>query len=153
MDFDISNIKNLQKIAEQLSTLICKEKKFFIFYLEGNLGSGKTTLVREIMSKMGWKKPVKSPTFSILEEYEFNGMKVLHADLYRLEQAKEFEFIGLEINFDDHGVFFIEWPEKIDRFNSSNEIFVKLTVTAKNRILNIDSKPKQILSHIDRIKI
>ena len=153
MKLDISNIKNLQKIAEQIATFICKEKKFYIFYLEGNLGSGKTTLVREIMDKMGWEKPVKSPTFSILEEYQFNGMKILHADLYRLEQAREFEYIGLEINFDDHGAFFIEWPEKIDRFNSSNEIFVKLTVSGENRILNIDSSSKQILSYIDRIKI
>ena len=49
--------------------------------------------------------------------------------------------------------FLLSGQKKIDRFNSSNEIFVKLTVTAKNRILNIDSKPKQILSYIDRIKI
>ena len=126
MDFDISNIKNLQKIAEQLSTLICTEKKFFIFYLEGNLGSGKTTLVREIMSKMGWKKPVKSPTFSILEEYEFNGMKVLHADLYRLENTHEVDVLDLDRVEDKRKIIIIEWPNLVaSRRDPNLEIHLK----------------------------
>ena len=126
MDFDITNIKNLQKIAEQLSTLICTEKKFFIFYLEGNLGSGKTTLVREIMSKMGWKKPVKSPTFSILEEYEFNGMKVLHADLYRLENTHEVDVLDLDRVEDKRKIIIIEWPNLVaSRRDPNLEIHLK----------------------------
>ena len=126
MDFDISNIKNLQKIAEQLSTLICTEKKFFVFYLEGNLGSGKTTLVREIMSKMGWEKPVKSPTFSILEEYEFNGMKVLHADLYRLENTHEVDVLDLDRVEDKRKIIIIEWPNLVaSRRDPNLEIHLK----------------------------
>ena len=84
---------------------------------------------------------------TILEEYEFNGMKVLHADLYRLEQAKEFEFIGLEINFDDHGVFFIEWPENLQT-DRQEDVIINLEHDKQARCASLICKDNNIESSI-----
>ena len=90
MKIDITNYSETEKVASALNLYIQSTNKPQIFYLSGDLGSGKTTLVREILKSMGWKGAVKSPTFSILEEYEINERNIFHADLYRLNNENDF---------------------------------------------------------------
>ena len=70
MKIDISNLKQTESLGKQIGEFLVNFNGLAIFYLDGNLGTGKTTLVREILKAMSWQGAVKSPTFSILEEYQ-----------------------------------------------------------------------------------
>lgn len=79
-----------------------------VLLLSGPLGVGKTTLVRGVLRALGWKEPVRSPTFNLLQTYETNP-PVAHLDLYRVQSAAG---IGLEDLLDSHATL-IEWPENL----------------------------------------
>lgn len=82
--------------------------------LSGELGSGKTTLAKGIVSGLGAaeEEEVTSPTFTLVHVYG-KGAKVYHADLYRIESAGDFESLGMEDIFGEPGVVILEWPEKV----------------------------------------
>jgi tRNA threonylcarbamoyladenosine biosynthesis protein TsaE len=85
-----------------------------IITLEGQLGAGKTTLVRALLGGMGVWGEITSPTFSYVNTYSVNDQVIHHFDLYRLSTADEFCQAGFEEYLaDEHAVIFIEWPEVI----------------------------------------
>ena len=86
----------------------------FEFHLQGDLGAGKTTLVRGVLRALGWNGSVKSPTYTICEEYEFDQFLILHIDLYRTEIDEDVEMLELNRSFDGKKIVFIEWPEKVE---------------------------------------
>ena len=83
-----------------------------VIYLRGDLGAGKTTFARAWIHALGYEGYVKSPSYGLLETYETGGQKVLHLDLYRIEDPEELEFPALRDLFDDRTVLLIEWPER-----------------------------------------
>ena len=153
MKIDISNVKQTESLGKQIGEFLINFNGLAIFYLDGNLGTGKTTLVREILKAMGWQGAVKSPTFSILEEYQIANKDVFHFDLYRLDSQNDFEMLGIEINANSRGIFFIEWPHKISKFNFGEEFFLKLSLSSRNRSIEFETKNKKFLNCIDRINI
>jgi tRNA threonylcarbamoyladenosine biosynthesis protein TsaE len=92
----------------------------FEFHLQGNLGAGKTTLVRGVLRALGWGGSVKSPTYTICEEYDFEEFLILHIDLYRTEIEEDVEMLELNRDFNGKKVIFIEWPEKVEGKRMSN---------------------------------
>ena len=100
MKIEITKLEQTDSFAKIISDYIQSSNELNIFYLKGNLGAGKTTLVRYVLMHMGWSGSVKSPTFSILEEYKINQNDIFHADLYRLEGENDFDMLGLEISED-----------------------------------------------------
>ena len=80
--------------------------------LQGDLGAGKTPLVRGILRGLGFTGSVKSPTYTLLEPYTIDGLDLNHLDLYRLETAEELEFVGFEEILDGPGIKLFEWPQK-----------------------------------------
>jgi len=102
---------SLNKIDEISQLIIDKIKTIKTIMLRGDLGSGKTTLVKSILKKMGINDSIISPTFSIVNEYEFAGNIIYHFDLYRIENIEELDVIGFEDYIYSQNTCFIEWPE------------------------------------------
>ena len=111
----LSSLEDTKKLGQELAKEILKRKgeAAFIVFLDGDLGTGKTTLVKEIIFALGVKEKVKSPTFTIIEPYELNNENIYHVDLYRIIDPSELEIIGLrEYLNESNAIIFIEWPEK-----------------------------------------
>jgi len=83
-----------------------------LVFLEGDLGMGKTTLARGILRGLGFTGHVKSPTYTLVEPYEFGSIRVYHFDFYRIRDAEELEYIGLDDLLAEHAIKLIEWPER-----------------------------------------
>jgi len=83
-----------------------------VIYLHGELGAGKTTLVRGVMQGLGFSGAVKSPTFTLIEPYAIAGLVIYHIDLYRLDRSEELEAIGIRDYLNPRSVLLIEWPER-----------------------------------------
>lgn len=83
-----------------------------IVFLHGDLGAGKTTLVRGYLRAAGYEGRVKSPTFTVVKEYGIGCCMLYHFDLYRLETPEELEWLGFRDYLTDDTICFIEWPER-----------------------------------------
>ncbi|MDT8439909.1 MAG: tRNA (adenosine(37)-N6)-threonylcarbamoyltransferase complex ATPase subunit type 1 TsaE [Wenzhouxiangellaceae bacterium] len=83
-----------------------------VWTLSGDLGAGKTTLVRGILRGLGFDGRVKSPSYGLVESYRLDTLTVHHLDLYRLGDPDELDFIGLADLIGDDSVLLIEWPER-----------------------------------------
>ena len=113
----LNSLEETKKIASEIAhkiTLISKNTAKIIF-LKGDLGTGKTTLVKEILKVYGLSESVTSPTFTIVEPYLIGNKKIYHMDLYRIESRKELEVLGIEeYSNESDSIIFIEWPERGD---------------------------------------
>lgn len=97
-----------------------------VIFLDGTLGMGKTTLSRMLIQGLGWTDRVKSPTYTLFEQYDVAGSQVYHFDLYRLTDPEELEFLGVR-DLDSQGsIWLIEWPEKGDGFLPEADIRLQL---------------------------
>ncbi|MDE2091448.1 MAG: tRNA (adenosine(37)-N6)-threonylcarbamoyltransferase complex ATPase subunit type 1 TsaE [Gammaproteobacteria bacterium] len=83
-----------------------------VVFLSGELGSGKTTLVRGVLRGLGITVHVRSPTYTLMENYELHGRVFQHLDLYRIRDAGELEFLGVRELDDPERWIFVEWPER-----------------------------------------
>jgi tRNA threonylcarbamoyladenosine biosynthesis protein TsaE len=81
-------------------------------FLQGELGTGKTTLARALLRELGVAGTVRSPTYTLIEKYELADWQVLHLDLYRLRDATELEHLGLRDELRAAVMVLIEWPER-----------------------------------------
>jgi tRNA threonylcarbamoyladenosine biosynthesis protein TsaE len=132
-----SVLQNVEE-TEQLGADLYKSlpRKSLIF-LQGDLGSGKTTLVRGYLRAAGYAGTVKSPTYNIVEEYTLAGNKIYHFDLYRLNDPEELEYLGISDYFKHDSVCFIEWPDKGEGFLPKPDTVITLTVDGCGRLAEV----------------
>lgn len=113
------------------------------FVLQGEIGAGKTTLVQAFCKVLGVKEAVTSPTFSLINEYTYQGLdqieeqQVFHLDLYRLKTMQEALDLGIEDLLANNAYCFIEWPELIQPLISDDLLVIKILVerNSKRKIL------------------
>ncbi|RJQ47838.1 MAG: tRNA (adenosine(37)-N6)-threonylcarbamoyltransferase complex ATPase subunit type 1 TsaE [Gammaproteobacteria bacterium] len=109
-------------------------------YLSGELGAGKTTLVRGVLRGLGHQGAVKSPTFTLVEPYDLAGLTLYHFDLYRINSTSELVSLGLEDYFTAHAVCLIEWPERGAGVLPEPDIALTLSPDNHGRSLNLNAK-------------
>jgi len=125
----------MEKLGEDITR---DWKKGGIVYLQGELGAGKTTLARGIIRAFGITEPVKSPTYTLVESYGADGIRIYHLDLYRLQDPEELEYIGIRDYFDEKALFLIEWPERGEASIPSADLVVSITVVPSGRSVTLD---------------
>lgn len=134
--FENYAIADLEQVSTELIRL-AKAKKIWTF--NGEMGAGKTTLIKAICRQLGVTDEVSSPTFSLVNEYRTtNGNKVFHFDFYRIKSLEEAYDIGYEDYFESGSVCLIEWPEKIGPLLEQEEIFaINIAVIDNKRQISV----------------
>tara|TARA_B100001996_G_C18529613_1_gene542473 strand:+ start:330 stop:740 length:411 start_codon:yes stop_codon:yes gene_type:complete len=128
------SIENIDSVAKNILSLNLKSK---IYLLYGNMGAGKTTLIKSIVKVLGIDGIAKSPTFSIVNEY-YNGDKIYHFDLYRIKDKSELIDIGIDEYVNGENICFIEWPDLvIDLLPEKYNILTLDNISDKQRKLTI----------------
>ena len=101
------------KAGAKLAHMLAKLNKNSEIHLIGDLGAGKTTLARGFLEKLGWAGAVKSPTYTLCEEYLLEEALVLHCDLYRLNALEDLEILDLDRATQLTKILLIEWPDRL----------------------------------------
>lgn len=104
-----------------------------VLFLTGDLGAGKTTLVRGLLRALGYEGVVPSPTFTLIEVYEAGGLTVVHLDLYRLEDPAELEQLAVRDYLGDRSVLLVEWAERARGSLPVPDCEVRITIDADGR--------------------
>ncbi|MFN9806049.1 MAG: tRNA (adenosine(37)-N6)-threonylcarbamoyltransferase complex ATPase subunit type 1 TsaE [Betaproteobacteria bacterium] len=108
----------------------------FVLWLRGDLGAGKTALVRALLRRLGVEGPVKSPTFSLVEPYVVSRLNFYHFDFYRFSQASEFDAAGFREMFGGGSICAVEWPERAAGRLPGPDLSIALYVTDPGRLAN-----------------
>jgi tRNA threonylcarbamoyladenosine biosynthesis protein TsaE len=111
-----------------------------VIWLEGDLGSGKTTLVRGVLKALGYAGTVKSPTYPLIEPYVTSRIKLYHFDFYRLINPEEFLDAGLDEYFSDGGICFVEWTCRAIPYLPLPDLVITLTPRDGGRQCEIRAK-------------
>ena len=110
----LENDESTNKLGALISEKLKKINKSTIeIHLEGDLGAGKTFLTRSIISNSGWCGLVKSPTYTLCEEYDLGDVIFLHIDLYRTDAREDIHIFDLDRKTHLKKIIIIEWPQKL----------------------------------------
>jgi len=124
-------------LGEQLGRAFVQYPGALTVHLLGDLGAGKTTLTRGILRAFGHAGAVKSPTYTLVEAYEFTARTVYHFDLYRLGDAEELEYMGIRDYFADHNLCLIEWPTRGEGVLPVPDLVIDISVAGEGRRLDL----------------
>lgn len=149
----ILNLPDEQATIDFGKQLADKLKTGCVVYLHGELGAGKTTLVRGILRGFGYADRVKSPTYTLVERYDLNRLTVFHFDLYRLGDPEELEFLGIRDYLENNALILVEWPERGEGFLAQADIDIKLAYQQQGRRIEcsaLTEKGRSRLQSLDR---
>ena len=110
-----------------------------VITLKGNLGTGKTTIVRGALEACGITSGVRSPTYTLIENYELKGLNVAHFDLYRLGDPEELEYIGYRDYLQSDTLCFIEWPERAQGYLDNVGLQVSIDYIEHGRSIELSA--------------
>lgn len=133
----IANPEGMENIGRHLFLACRQVTASCIIYLEGELGAGKTTLVRGFLRALGYQGTVKSPTYTLVEPYEIEAQKVFHFDLYRLHDPQELEYLGIRDYVQNNAYCLIEWPQNGMSYLPASDITIKISHQGNDRIVSL----------------
>jgi tRNA threonylcarbamoyladenosine biosynthesis protein TsaE len=136
LERSITELNQLPEVAKDILNF-SQGRRVFAFH--GEMGSGKTTIIKQLCIKLGCKDNLSSPSYSIINEYlvEADEQKIYHIDLYRLKDIKEALSIGIEGYISGEYYCFIEWPELVNSLLPQNVINVSITHEDNMREISI----------------
>lgn len=133
--YHINDEKLYYKIINGLK--ISKEKS--IIFLNGDVGSGKTTFVKSYLSSLSGDSHATSPTFTIVNEYvDTKNQKIYHYDFYRLKNKNELFEIGIDYYLEQPGIHFIEWSKEFLNYLPEPDINISFLMLEKSRIIKVE---------------
>ena len=122
-------LNDISEVAKEIISSV--KSKTLLFY--GEMGTGKTTLIKEIVKQFGVDDVAHSPTFSLVNEYlSRKGETIYHFDFYRIEQEEEAYDIGIEEYFYENNWCLIEWPEKVENLLPLESVVIRLIMNPDN---------------------
>jgi len=108
--------------------------------LDGALGSGKTALVRAMLKHWGFRGRVKSPSYTLIEHYDFDGFEVCHFDFYRFNQVLEADQAGFREHFNSQTICLVEWPDRAASWLPEAELKVQWWPVQEGRLVSVHSE-------------
>ena len=120
-------LDTIHVVSDHIKDLI---NNYTIFLFEGDMGSGKTTLIKQVVKDIGISENVKSPTFSLVNKYIENDLIIFHFDLYRINKENELDSIGFYEYLDSGKLCFIEWPNIAIQNIYKDYILIKISITS-----------------------
>ncbi|TWI97245.1 tRNA threonylcarbamoyladenosine biosynthesis protein TsaE [Mucilaginibacter frigoritolerans] len=129
MLLNVTSTAELPAVAAEIISYSANSR-IFLFY--GDMGAGKTTLIKSLCEYLGTAEPVTSPTFSIVNEYIGSKNRIFHFDFYRLKNESEALDMGYEEYFYADAYCFIEWPEKIPNLLPDHYVKIEIQVTGNH---------------------
>ncbi|QMT58951.1 tRNA (adenosine(37)-N6)-threonylcarbamoyltransferase complex ATPase subunit type 1 TsaE [Legionella sp. PC997] len=145
---DLPDEKASELFASHLASCLCPS---LILTFSGDLGAGKTTIIRAMLRHMGVQSPIKSPTFSLVESYLCNHLTLHHFDLYRIHHEEELEYLGFRDYFTQESICCIEWAENAGGALPQVDIRFKLAIKGAGRemqIMALSAAGKRILARL-----
>jgi len=137
LQLDIVDASAMEALGRKLASFCVPGSKLF---LQGELGAGKTTLIRGFLNGLGYQGIVKSPTYTLVEPYLINDLEIFHFDLYRLNDPEELESLGIRDYFSGEAICLVEWPEKAAKFLATPDIHIHIQYQDDHRNASLDAK-------------
>ena len=144
----IPNSEDMERLGQRLA-LHCPNP--MLIFLVGDLGAGKTTVVRGFLRGLGHQGSVKSPTFTLVEPYEVNERTIFHFDLYRLEDPEELEAFGIRDYLGQPAITFIEWPERAKDILPTPDLYCYISLQNEGRNITFQSHSERGLHLIQQM--
>ncbi|MBQ2248075.1 MAG: tRNA (adenosine(37)-N6)-threonylcarbamoyltransferase complex ATPase subunit type 1 TsaE [Tidjanibacter sp.] len=130
-EINVNGIGDLPDAAEEIIEALDGRNVIAFF---GQMGAGKTTLIREICAQLGSSDVVTSPTFALVNRYDTaEGRPIFHFDFYRIERPEEAFDMGYEEYFDSEGLCLVEWPEKIEELLPDDVMRIEIEVLSPTK--------------------
>lgn len=152
LNFNINTAHAMEVLGKKIAHA-CTSPLFI--YLIGDLGAGKTTLVRGFLHAFGHKGLVKSPTYTLIEPYHIENKIIYHLDLYRLVSAEELEYLGIRDYFNGEAFCLVEWPERGGEFLPQADVTCSITIQKNKRLVMLSAssaKGRELISRIESQK-
>ncbi|MGM0444784.1 MAG: tRNA (adenosine(37)-N6)-threonylcarbamoyltransferase complex ATPase subunit type 1 TsaE [Bacillota bacterium] len=133
MELITNDFKKTKSIGRIIAEIIKKDKNLFsqIILLTGDLGAGKTVLVKGIAEGLGIDFEITSPTFNLINEYE-NNPGLLHMDFYRIDTKEELLDLGIEEYIARNDIKAVEWPQLVFDYISDDFLYIKIKRVSEN---------------------
>lgn len=147
----VTSEKETEKLAKKFSKSI---RLPLIVGFKGDLGAGKTAFIRGLIRNYNKNEIVKSPTFGLIEEYNYKDIEILHADLYRIKENEK-NYFDFNSYFNDKSLFLIEWIENDSKILQNSDILINIEIKDKEeeRIFKFNSNSeagKKLVEHMKK---
>jgi len=133
---DIASEDDMVELGQNLAARLTKPS---VITISGDLGTGKSVLARAIIRALGHKGAVKSPTYTLVENYTTNGWRIAHLDLYRLNDPEELHYIAFDDIVANCDLIIVEWPDKAGGLLPVSTLAIAIEYKQQGRRVNIVS--------------